>query len=47
MNQHSYDKRISRVIDYIYSNPSADLSLDALADVAAKSRFHWHRVFLL
>jgi len=45
MNQHSYDKRISRVIDYIYANPSADLSLDALADVAAMSRFHWHRVF--
>ena len=45
MNQNSYDTRISRVIDYIYSNPSADLSLDCLADVAAMSRFHWHRVF--
>ena len=45
MNQNSYATRISRVIDYIYSNPSADLSLDCLADVAAMSRFHWHRVF--
>ena len=45
MNQNSYNTRISRVIDYIYSNPSADLSLDCLADVAAMSRFHWHRVF--
>ena len=45
MNQNSNDTRISRVIDYIYSNPSADLSLDCLADVAAMSRFHWHRVF--
>ena len=45
MNQNSYDTRISRVIDYIYSNPSADLSLDCLANVAAMSRFHWHRVF--
>lgn len=45
MNQNSYDTRISRVIDYIYSNPSADLSLDCLADVAAMSRVHWHRVF--
>lgn len=45
MNQQGYDKRISRVIDYIYANPSADLSLDTLADVAAMSRFHWHRVF--
>ena len=40
-----YEKRILRVLDYIYSNPAGDLSLDALADVAAFSRFHWHRVF--
>ena len=45
MHQNSYDKRIARVIDHIYSNPSADLSLDSLADIAAMSRFHWHRVF--
>ena len=45
MNQHGYDARISRVIEYIYTNPSADLSLDCLADIAAMSRFHWHRVF--
>ncbi|WP_375266500.1 GyrI-like domain-containing protein [Planktotalea sp.] len=45
MSDHSYDKRISRVIDYIYSNPSADLSLDCLADVAAMSRVHWHSIF--
>lgn len=41
-----YEQRIRRVLDYIYENPGADLSLDALADVAAMSRFHWHRVFL-
>lgn len=40
-----YDDRITRVIAYIYDNPTGDLSLDALADVAAMSRFHWHRVF--
>jgi AraC family transcriptional regulator len=40
-----YEKRILRVLDYIHSNPAGDLSLDALADVAAMSRFHWHRVF--
>jgi len=45
MNQNSYDTLISRVIDYIYANPSADLSLDCLADVATMSRFHWRRVF--
>ena len=45
-SQRSYETRIRRVLDYIYDNPGADLSLDALADVAAMSRFHWHRVFL-
>ncbi|AFO88816.1 AraC family transcriptional regulator [Phaeobacter inhibens] len=41
----SYENRILRVLGYIYDNPEGDLSLDALADVAAMSRFHWHRVF--
>jgi AraC family transcriptional regulator len=40
-----YDKRLLRVIAYIEANPAGDLSLDALADAAAMSRFHWHRVF--
>ena len=40
-----YEKRLLRVLDYIYANPAGDLSLDTLADVAAMSRFHWHRVF--
>ncbi|MEX0329287.1 MAG: GyrI-like domain-containing protein [Ruegeria sp.] len=41
----SYEDRILRVLSYIYEHPAGDLSLDALADVAAMSRFHWHRVF--
>lgn len=41
-----YEKRILRVLQYIYENPTGDLSLDNLADIAAMSRFHWHRVFL-
>ncbi len=41
----SYEKRLMRVLDYIHANPADDLSLDTLADVAAMSRFHWHRVF--
>ena len=41
----SYEDRILRVLDYIHDNPAGDLSLDTLADVAAMSRFHWHRVF--
>ena len=40
-----YENRILRVLDYIHNNPAGDLSLDALSDVAAMSRFHWHRVF--
>ncbi|MEM9430984.1 MAG: AraC family transcriptional regulator, partial [Pseudomonadota bacterium] len=40
-----YEARIRRVIRHIHDNPGGDLSLDALADIAAMSRFHWHRVF--
>lgn len=40
-----YEQRMLRVIRYIHDNPTGDLSLDALAEVAALSRFHWHRVF--
>ena len=40
-----YENRMLRVLAYIHANPAGDLSLDALADVAAMSRFHWHRVF--
>ncbi|MEM1237077.1 MAG: AraC family transcriptional regulator [Pseudomonadota bacterium] len=41
----TYENRLRRVIDYIYDHAGEDLSLDTLADVAAMSRFHWHRVF--
>lgn len=34
-----------RVLQHIHENPAGDLSLDALAEVAHMSRFHWHRVF--
>lgn len=40
-----YEDRLLRVLTYIHDNPDGDLSLDRLADVAAMSRFHWHRVF--
>lgn len=40
-----YEKRILRVLRYIHENPAEDLSLDVLAEIAAMSRFHWHRVF--
>jgi AraC family transcriptional regulator len=39
------EKRVLRVLEHIHDDPGADLSLDAMADLAAMSRFHWHRVF--
>jgi AraC family transcriptional regulator len=42
---NDYEKRLIRVWDHIHDNPAGDLSLDALADVAALSRFHFSRVF--
>jgi AraC family transcriptional regulator len=41
----AYEKRLIRVLEHIHDNAAGDLSLDTLADVAAMSRFHWHRVF--
>ena len=43
--QNPYEKRMLRVLEHIHTNPAGDLSLDVLADIAAMSRFHWHRVF--
>ena len=45
MPSDPYEARLRRVVQHIYDTPAGDLSLDALADVAAMSRFHWHRVF--
>ena len=43
--QNRYEDRILRVMTYIHDNLDGDLSLDALAEVAAMSRFHWHRIW--
>ncbi len=40
-----HDARITRTVRHIDANLGGDLSLDALADVAALSRFHFSRVF--
>lgn len=42
---NDYERRLQRVVDHIHDHPSGDLSLDALAEVAALSRFHFHRVY--
>jgi len=41
----SYMKRFSRVIDYISDNLDGPLDLNTLADVAALSPWHWHRIW--
>ena len=41
----NYRKRMIRVLEHIARHPDQDLALDALADVAAFSKFHFHRQF--
>jgi AraC family transcriptional regulator len=45
-SRHSYEDRLNRVLNYIYDHLDDDLDLDVLADVAAMSPYHWHRVYL-
>ncbi|MBL8945186.1 MAG: AraC family transcriptional regulator [Myxococcales bacterium] len=40
-----YQNRVNRVIDYVQQHRAEDLSLETLAQVAAFSPFHFHRVF--
>lgn len=40
-----YAERVNRVIDYININLADDLSLRKLADIAAFSPYHFHRIF--
>lgn len=44
-NKQSYAARIGRVVDYLHDHIEDELNLDLLADVAAMSRWHWHRVY--
>ena len=43
--RREYLGRIERVIDHVYAHFGEELGVDELADVAAFSRFHFHRVF--
>lgn len=42
---NAYDERISRVCEFIYQNLDEELSLEVMSDVAAFSKYHFHRVF--
>ncbi len=44
-SEASYVRRFTRVTEYIYANLDADLDLDRLAEVAALSPWHWHRIW--
>lgn len=41
----SYRRRINRVVAHVHAHLDADLDSSVLADLAAMSRFHFHRVF--
>lgn len=41
----NYRKRLIKVIDYIHDNLEGDLSVNALAEVAIMSPYHFHRVY--
>ena len=42
---NGYIRRFSRVIEYIYANLDQDPDLATLAEIAALSPWHWHRVW--
>src|SRR5579863_9601361 len=41
----NYEDRLNRVTAYIYDHLDDDLDLAKLADVAAMSPYHWHRIY--
>lgn len=41
----SYRRRINRVVAHVHAQLASDLDSAVLADIAAMSRFHFHRVF--
>jgi AraC family transcriptional regulator len=40
-----YEKRVNRVVDHVHAYLAEELSLPAVARIAAFSPFHFHRVF--
>jgi AraC family transcriptional regulator len=43
--RQGYEDRLNRVLNYIYDHLDDALDLARLADVAAMSPYHWHRVY--
>ncbi len=44
-DQAGYVRRFTRVTEYIYAHLDAELDLATLAEVAALSPWHWHRIW--
>jgi AraC family transcriptional regulator len=44
-SRREYERRVHRVVDYIEKHPAEHLSLTRLAQIAAFSPYHFHRVF--
>jgi AraC family transcriptional regulator len=45
-HRREYERRVNRVVDHIRAHLADELTLDRLAQVAAFSPFHFHRVFV-
>jgi AraC family transcriptional regulator len=45
LNRLEYEKRVNRVIDHVREHLGEALSLERLAQIAAFSPFHFHRIF--
>jgi AraC family transcriptional regulator len=44
-SRREYQRRVNRVVDYIERHPAEQLSLTRLAQIAAFSPYHFHRIF--
>lgn len=43
--QVSYERRLSRVTNYLHAHLDEDLDLNKLAEIACMSPYHWHRIY--
>lgn len=42
---NNYRRRLCKVIDYVHDNLDKDLDVNKLADIAAMSPYHFHRIY--
>ncbi|HEY1781547.1 MAG TPA: AraC family transcriptional regulator [Roseiarcus sp.] len=44
--QESYQARLDRVVDHIYTRLDEDIRPESLAEIACLSPYHWHRIYV-